>query len=476
MIDGGGSYGGGDRGERRLVWPPAPGSELGPLAAELAASIDAAAQAGSALTLIELSAGGAAAATQLCERLAAHWQAGGRRCLIVDGHPTAPFFSVLFTGSPEGFTEILHYGLSPAAATLERPHCAGLWIPAGGRWALPLESPEEPQLTLSRLLGEAERVLLLADAGNAEGLLPALRAGCHFHLRLEAATALPAVETAAVAAAPPAPVAAVPTPTSATAPLLTAAAPPPVATPPVAPVAARLQAPAAARSPRRRPALGRLGGRGLWPILLLPAGLLVLLLGVYLITGPWGGSDAPGERSIERGAGDAFTPLPAPAALPYAAPPGEASAAPADASAPADEASAPTANLSAGLASSGDLALPPAATPAAGSPPAGAAAARTGALKRRFEPEGAWARLQSAPGPFFVHLESFRDSALAAEAAGRPAARRVGVRLAPATVEGVRWYRLWLGPFAELATAAACRDSLLDRAGEDYCRIVTASP
>jgi hypothetical protein len=427
----GGRYGGAERGERggrQLPWPPPLGSDLQALAAELAEGIDAVAQDGGALALIELTPAGAAAATQLCERLAAHWQAGGRRCLVVDGHPTAPFFSVLFAGSPEGFTEILHYGLSPAAAALERPHCAGLWIPAGGRWALPLESPDEPHLTLSRLLGEAERVLLLADAEDAEGLLPALRAGCHYRLQLEAVAAPLAAASPALA----------------------------VATPVAAPAGRR--APAAA-SVRRRAAGRGPGSRRWWPFLLLPAGALLLLLGLFLITGPWGGGDAPAGRSVERGAGDAFSPLPAPAALPYAAPAAEDDAPAADAPAP----------QSAGLAPATGLAEPPAAVAPTAERP-------RGALQRRFEPAGAWARLQGAPGPFFVHLESFRDSVVAAEAAGSQAARRIGVRLAPAAVDGVRWYRLWLGPFAELATAAACRDSLLDRAGEDYCRIVTASP
>ncbi len=434
----GGEGGGrGGRGERRLAWPPAPGSELEPLAAELMASIDAAAQGGAALALIELDAGGAAAAMQLCERLAAEWRSAGRSCLVVDGHPRAPFFDQIFAGSPEGFTEILHYGLSPAAAAQERPHCAGLWIPAGGRWALPLDSPDEPALTLSRLLGEAERVLLLADAGNAEGLLPALRQACHFRLLLEAE----------------------------------------------APAAAPLEEPAALRAPRGGPGARRQRGRRLWPVLLLPAGAMLLLLGIYLITGPRDHGEQAAGSTVERGAGDTFSPLPAPAQLPYAAQHRESSSTASASAEPEPATGAPgreplqaaPAGLGSPVAAPTATATLATATPAAATPVAvpRPVAAGEGGLLRRFEPAGAWSRLLTAPGPFYVHLESFRDSAIAAQAARAPAAQRVGVRLAPALVEGLSWYRLWLGPFADLAGAAACRDSLLDRAGEDYCRIVT---
>ena len=460
---GGEDDGRGPRGERRLVWPPAPGSKLEPLAAELMASIDAAAQGGAALALIELEATGAAAAMQLCEQLAAEWRSAGRACLVVDGHPTAPFFGELFAGSPEGFTEILHYGLSPAAAAQERPHCAGLWIPAGGRWALPLDSPDEPALTLSRLLGEAERVLLLADAGNAEGLLPALRHACHFQLRLEtapaAAAALP--EPAANVAAEPAPA-------------LSSLRPP-------TQIRRRPEEPVVLRAQRGGLGARRQRGRRLWPLLLLPAGALLLLLGIYLITGPWGKGEQAAGSTVERGAGDAFSPLPAPAELPFAAQHRESSNTASASAEPEPVSAAPAREpRQAAPAGLGMLAATPTSTatlPAA--PPAaapGPIAAREGGLERRFEPAGAWSRLLTAPGPFYVHLESFRDSVIAAEAARAPAAQRVGVRLAPALVEGLRWYRLWLGPFADLAGAAACRDSLLDRAGEDYCRIVTPSP
>jgi len=208
---------------------------------------------------------------------------------------------------------------------------------------------------------------------------------------------------------------------------------------------------------------------------------LLLALGIILIRGAWRGGPGPGQ-SIERGAGESFSPLPAPAELPYraahpvaeslaAAPPGAADNGRPERTAVQD---APPAALAGTRAAT--LGALPAAEPSPSTAQRAAAPTAAKGPQRRFEPQASWSRLLGAPGPFYVHLASFRDSALAAEAAGSPAARRVGARLAPATVEGARWYRLWLGPFADLDAAAACRDSLLDRAGEDYCRIVTPTP
>lgn len=430
------------RGTRALAWPPPAGSDPAAVLAELAAAIDALNE-GEALVLVEFGEAEGPAALDLCERLATHWEGAGRRTLVVDAHPLAPLFSLPTAASPEGLTEILHYGLSPAAAASERPGCAGLWIAGGGHWALPLESPEEPDRSLARLLGEADRVLLLADAGDAEGLLGALRARVHFRLDL----------------APSAPERA--------APARVEAAPPLRELPP------RVAAPA----PQAAAPLPRWRARR-WPLLLYPAGALLLALGIILIRGAWRGGPGPG-RSIERGTGESFSPLPTSAELPYraahpvaesleAAPPGAAE----------DERPQRTAAQDAPPAApAGMRAATLGALPAAESTPRRAAAPTAApGPQRRFEPQASWSRLLGAPGPFYVHLESFRDSVRAAEAVGTPAARRVGARLAPATVEGTRWYRLWLGPFADLDAAAACRDSLLDRAGEDYCRIVTPTP
>jgi len=68
-------------------------------------------------------------------------------------------------------------------------------------------------------------------------------------------------------------------------------------------------------------------------------------------------------------------------------------------------------------------------------------------------------------------VESYRDSALAAWSARERGFSAPGFVLRPVYVKGDTWYRLCVGPFPDLVSACAYRDSLLDQAGVDYCVI-----
>lgn len=479
--------------ERILPWPLAPGASprIGELVSSLDAEIDAAAVGeGGVLVLVELGPDDGPEFLRLTERLAELWEGRGLRTLIVDAHPARPFFGDMFGESPEGFTEILHYGLSPDASARSREGCAGQWIPAGGRWSLPLENPEEPGLSLYRLASQADRVLLLADATDAEGLLDALRDRCHYRLQL-----VPALSTGDVA----------PPPVEAAEPAGMTTSHSPSETDDDLPRVVLMDD---ADRPRR------------WPLAALI--LVLLLAGAWaLIFGPARGLIGRGESASTlaegRGARETYSPLPGPAELPYGSGAAEtadsgASARPMGAQERAGMGEAPAALAAGSSTSTAKPAARPAAKPAAASaddvagspspepepvtppakttprpstPPAATASAPAPApassgaghfvIRRRFEPAGAWRTLTESSGPFYVHVESYHDSALADESARRRGFQRFGFVIEPSQIGGKQWYRMLIGPFPDLPAAAAVRDSLLDQTDEDYCLLVTTT-
>jgi cell division protein FtsN len=93
------------------------------------------------------------------------------------------------------------------------------------------------------------------------------------------------------------------------------------------------------------------------------------------------------------------------------------------------------------------------------------------AAQRRAESRVNWNSALDHKGSFHVHVSSFRDSARALLAQEREGFSELPVRLHPVDVEGRTWYRVLVGEFPDLLSAAAFRDSLLDQAGRDFCVI-----
>jgi len=491
------------RTERKMAWPLEPGvaPKINELVAGLAEEMDAVSpDSGGAILLIEMRAEDADEFLRLAERLAEAWKARDHSTLVVDAHPAEPFTGDCFEGSPEGLTEILHYGLSPEAASQHRDGCSGLWIPAGGKWNLPLESPDEPGLTLYRLAGLADRVLLLADAADSEGFLEAFRDRCHYRMTLvtpEEAEDLPplpvgvpvvdeesGIEESEVEEAEEVEESPVPP----TAP--EDGSPRKLSTTPIA---------TADYEPRR-------SRRWLLLLLLIP----ILVLAWYFLLGPGSGEEPTTLAGDVADQDSGFSHLPPPTSLPYNGVPQEEEPA-----RNADEAEAEVEKSGDDAASGGgtprlgqtvynggdsdqaDTAADPAET-AAGprdadlpqddakreeprpvetpvteakretSPPAATAPAE---LRRRFESRSAWNRTLLHRGEFFVHVESYQDSILAVPTARARGFQGAGFELQPSDVRGKTYYRLLVGPFAELPMAAAYRDSLLDHTDENYCTI-----
>jgi len=395
--------------------------------------------------------------------------------LVVDAHPAAPFTAELFEGSPEGFTEILHYGLSAQHVARSREGAEGMWIPAGAPWSLPLETPEEPERSLRRLAETADRVLLLAGAADEEGLLEAMRAAAHYRLLLtEAAVEEPALEEFTHAASAPG----------------------------AGDVGDSEDVGDQGEGPSEF-SLNKERGRGRRRRLLLPAVLVVAVLAVlgWRWLGPAGsdrvaeGEDRPGRDSVS-----AFSPLPERADRPYHS--GRSGGAEDDL-APASSA------LDAGVAVAGtppgevlpvsddatreapgsaEPALPPAERQVPETQVLPPGAEQSAEMDRSSTPppepvdpgRGSWRRHESRrrwrsvldrKGGFLVHVESYRDSALAAWSARERGFSAPGFVLRPVYVKGDTWYRLCVGPFPDLVSACAYRDSLLDQAGVDYCVI-----
>ncbi|MCP4548873.1 MAG: hypothetical protein GY835_20665 [bacterium] len=201
-----------ESGIRKLVWPLQPGvvPNIAGLVVELTTEIaECGNDVGGTVVLIEAPEQGADELVRFTERMALQWEEEGLTCLIVDAHPALPFMSAQFESNQEGFCEMLHYGLSPERVAVGREGASGMWIGAGAPWSTSLESPEEPERCLRLMAEQADRVLLMADAGDGEGLLSDLQIGSHYRLVLteesvatemsatDAGDSVDAVETAA---------------------------------------------------------------------------------------------------------------------------------------------------------------------------------------------------------------------------------------------------------------------------------------
>ncbi len=451
------------RTQRRMAWPLEPGAapKINELVAGLIEEIDGAEpDGGGQVVLVELSGDDAFEFLRLAERLTAAWEARGHDSLVVDAHPSEPFMADCFEGSPEGLTEIFHYGLSPEAAVRHRDGCSGLWIPAGGKWNLPLESPDEPQLTLFRMAGLADKVLLLSDRANDEGFLDAFRDHAHYRLILvseEEAVDLPDLPTAeAIVALPVDDAEAAEAEPSPTAGSETAKVPVPVVED-------------TAKGVRKRR--------------LLPLLLPIIVLAWYFGLGP--GRSQKSEESVDGfAAGDSsFSHLPAPVELPYSG--GVRDEAPREEE--SSDAALPAADDGTRLGEGSYLPEEPAVVePPVVEPtpvkveseappkndvvePESDVAARP--LRRRFESRDHWRRAKSHTGVFHVHVESYQDSVLGARSARGRGFDVAGFSLRRHPVRGKIYYRLLVGTFSSLPAATAYRDSLLDQTNENYCTI-----
>jgi len=437
---------------RKMAWPLEPGAA--PKINELVAGLvdefdDVRPGQGGQVILVELGMADAVEFLRLAERLTAAWEARGQDALVIDAHPAEPFTADCFENDPEGFTEILHYGLSPEAAVCHRDGCSGLWIPAGGKWSLPLESPDEPHLTLLRLADVAEKVLILADRDDAEGFLEAFRDSAHYRLIL-----VPQDEAADLS--PPS----VGEPIGA----------PQVEAAPMVPPEAETVDPSPARASRaaRTPVVvtgerGAGGRRRRLALLLLP----ILALAWYFALGP-GRAPRDLEPAPGLAAGDSgFSHLPPPVELPYSGG-GERPE-------PAREVEKPAADPAPAIdpgPSEERSPEPPARVDTESASEFVPVPARTAAPpRRRFESRELWRRIRTDGGVFYVHVESYRDSVLGASTARSRGFGAAGFALRPQFVRGENFYRLLVGPFPALSDATAYRDSLLDHTDENYCTI-----
>ncbi len=443
---------------RRMAWPLEPGAapKINELVAGLIEEIDGVQpDGGGQIILVEMSGDDAFEFLRLAERLTAAWEARGYDSLVVDAHPSEPFTADCFEGNPEGLTEIFHYGLSPEAAVRHRDGCSGLWIPAGGKWNLPLESPDEPQLTLFRMAGLADKVLLLADRANDEGFLDAFRDHAHYRLILvsgEEAVDLPDLPTAE-----------------------------PIVALPVDDVeAAEAEPSPTADSETTKTPVPVVGdnAKGVRKRRLLPLLLPIIIVAWYFSLGP--GRSQRNDESVDGfAAGDSgFSHLPAPVELPYSrgvrdeAPRTEESS----------DATLPAADGDPRLGEGSYLPIEPAVeepTPVkvvSEAPPKNdvvepGSDTTARPPRRRFESRDLWQRAKLHSGVFQVHVESYQDSVLGARSARERGFDAVGFSLRPHPVRDKIYYRLLVGTFTSLPAATAYRDSLLDHTDENYCTI-----
>ena len=107
---------------RSIDWPAclSNGTDLVNLAVDLAAEIETLARGGDTLlVLAECGEAGREELLSLAAIIAEQWQRSGLRGLVVDAHPARPFLP-REEPQPEGFTEVLHYGLSPERVARRR--------------------------------------------------------------------------------------------------------------------------------------------------------------------------------------------------------------------------------------------------------------------------------------------------------------------------------------------------------------------
>jgi len=342
------------------------------------AEMDASLSGRPACLLFELDRSGLPEALRLLGELAEKWRSRGKSLLVVDAHPADPFLS----GGGEGFSEMLHYGRSPASLAEPYPELRARRILAGGMGDLPAVDPAEPARSLRRLAASADRVVLLADSRDAEGLLASFIESAAFRLRL--------------------------------------------GDPDLDEHLARL-------SSRRRE--GRLR-------LILFLGLPLMVALIYLLLPD---HEQGGEIDLEPVRPRPARPLPEKADLPYF---GGAEAVLRDSS---RALAAPAETLAA------DAGEAPKAAP--------------WAPRRRGESRSAWNSALDHQGSFHLHVSSFRDSDRALLAQEEEGYAGLPVRIQPVLVKGRTWYRVLVGRFPDLRSAAAFRDSLLDQAGKNYCVI-----
>ncbi len=380
---------------------------------KLVADLDQSQAEGPRIIVFEMDRRSLAEAHRLLGELVQRWKLREKRVLVVDAHPADPF--IKFEGAPtEGFGEMLHYGLSPESVQVEFPGLPAAFIGAGGMGDLQPADPAEPARTLRRLAAFADRVILLVDSRDGEGLLEKLIDESAFRLRLSD----PELDE-------------------------------------------HLERLAARRSAGRMRMLFILG---------IP--LLVALIYMLLPDEENGEElrlEAPPPTSHR------VRTLPEEEELPYFGG-GEPRVAVADS--PEVEIEAATIEAETvpvdSLADSQDdsqveipadtLLQAEVETPEAPKPAPTVA-------QRRGESRSAWNSALDHMGSFHVHVSSFRDSARAHLAQEREGFGTLPFRLQPVEVQGRTWYRVLVGEFHDLSAAVAFRDSLLDQAGRDFCVI-----
>ncbi len=351
---------------------------------------------------------------RLLGELVQRWKMREKRVLIVDAHSVDPF--IKFEGAPaEGFGEMLHYGLSPESVMAEFPGLQAGFIGAGGMGDLAPADPAEPARTLRRLARAADRVILLVDSRDGEGLLEKINAEAAFRLRLSD----PELDE-------------------------------------------HLERLAARRSAGRMRMLFILG---------IP--LLVAL--IYMLL--------PDEENGEQLRIDEPPPptshrvrtLPEEEELPYFGGGQQRVAAVDSAETQVDR--APQEDV---VPPADSLPAPTEEAPSEGhtdtvtedeSERAELPKPAPTVAQRRGESRSTWNSALDHMGSFHVHVSSFRDSARALLAREREGFGDLPFRLQPVDVEGRTWYRVLVGEFTDLSSAAAFRDSLLDQAGRDFCVI-----
>jgi len=333
---------------------------------KLIAELDRSQSSGGGVILMEIDRGSLAEAMRLVAELGRRWASREKSLLLVDAHPARPFLACELIG-------------------------------AGGLGDLPLEDAAEPARALRRLAGAADRVILLVDSRDGEGMLDALIEASAFRLRLSDPELDEHLE--------------------------------------------RLAA---------RRASGRLR-------LLLILGIPLLVALIYFLLPDEAENvtlrmDPAPEKPLRALSDEAD--------LPYFGGGADEAAVAAD-SLPS-EIPSETASTPPDTADQNRIAEAPEAEIGKAVPLA---------VLRRGESRSDWNSALDHSGSFHVHVSSFRDSVRALMAQEQEGFGDLPFRIEPADVKGRTWYRVQVGCFPDLASAAAFRDSLLDQAGRDFCVI-----
>lgn len=389
---------------------------------KLISAIDASQADGPRVVVFEMDRRTLGEVTRLLGELGRRWRQRNKRLLVVDAHADDPF--IKFEKSPaEGFSEMLHYGLSPKSLRVKYPDLDADFIAAGGMGKLEPADPAEPARSLRRLAAAADRVILLADSRDSEGLLTPLLQEAAFRLRLSD----PELDE-------------------------------------------HLERLASRRSAGRMRMLFILG---------IP---LVVWL-IYMLL-PDEDPKAELALNVPPPPSHRVRALPENAELPYfgggdggdakQAADSEMDSVDAEIGEYDDSKTIQTTELDSTQFQPETIAVDiiaeaPAETTDLSEGEVAKAAPQ--AAQRRAESRPSWNSALDHKGSFHVHVSSFRDSARALLAQEREGFSELPVRLHPVDVEGRIWYRVLVGEFPDLLSAAAFRDSLLDQAGRDFCVI-----